>query len=440
MRDGTASINIGGGNTNQNIGLELHPDTEVELIYLYTEPPPSGFNENDFKWNVSSSNDNSTWTPITSGVIADYDTTENRFEIPFTKTPAQYFKVVNTTSPPGYNLNVKKIEAYSITTYASYTTTEEVATTQTLQANLGFKPFDWLSFAYDLNQDRRKTDTETDSTTAKQSRQYITGLLGKGFQVHKYLEIRPQYQKRLEYEKDDPGDSEEETTERSTDTYRLYFVSSPLETLDTDLSLNHWVLQEESETQSRTSSALLHIAARLREGADLDIDGDITRTERLSPEPESTSTSKSIRSNLRLELTSVLTTELEYNMNWSETETEGQSDDTTSRTSNAEATFYWRPSHDFYFRGSYAVDRDEESGDETSRQNYNMNWLLTKKVQLSMDYAIDRNDTITTRYSSDLSWNLSQMFTLRFGYDWSRQEADTETETQTITANLSARF
>ena len=160
----------------------------------------------------------------------------------------------------------------------------------------------------------------------------------------------------------------------------------------------------------------------------------------LSTEPESTSTSRSIHSNLRLELTSVLTTEIEYNMNWSETETEGSSDDTTAHRTNAEVTFYWRPSHDFYFRGSYAVDRDEESGDETSRQNYNMNWLLTKKVQLSMDYAIQSNDRDKTNFSSNLSWNLSQMFTLRFGYDWSRQEADTETETQTITANLSARF
>ncbi len=440
VRDGTASINIGGGNTNQNIGLELHPDTEVELIYLYTEPPPSGFNENDFKWDVSSSNDNSTWTPITSGVIADYDTTENRFEIPFTKTPAQYFKVVNTTSPPGYNLNVKKIEAYSVTTYASYTTTEEVTTTETLQANLGFKPFDWLSFAYDLNQNEQKKETGADTTETKRSRHDISGLLGKGFQVHKYLEIRPQYQKRLEYEEEDSEDSEEETTHRSTDTYRLYFVSSPLETLDTDLSLNHWVLQEESETQSKTSSALLHIAAKLREGADLDIDGDITRSENLSTEPESTSTSKSIHSNLRLELTTVLTTEIEYNMNWSETETQAPSGDTTAHRTDAEVTFYWRPSHDFYFRGSYAVDRDEESGDETSRQNYNVNWLLTKKVQLSMDYAIQSNDTDKTNFSSDLSWNLSQMFTLRFGYDWSKQEADTKTETQTITANLSARF
>ena len=438
LRDGTANINIGEGNTNQNIGVDLNYATEVELIYLYTEEPPSGFNKNNFMWDVYWSNYNvvgTTWKLITSGVIADYDTATNRFEIPFTPTTARYFKVVNTTSPL-YKLNVEKIEAYSVTTYAPYTTTEEVTTTQTIQANLGFRPFDWLSFTYDLNQDRRKNENEGDSTTTRQSRQYLSGLVEKGFQVHKYLEVRPYYQKRLEYEERDLEDSEEETTRRSTDTYRLYFVSSPLTTLDTDLSLNHWVLKEESETQSKTSSALLHIAAKLREGADLDIDGDITRTENFPNESESTT--RSIHSNLRLELTSALTTEIEYNINRSKTE--APSGDTTSRTSDAEITVYWRPSHDFYFRGSYGVDWDEESGDETSRQDYNLNWLLTEKVQLSMDYAIDRNDTIKKTYSSDLSWNLSRVFTLRFGYDWSREEADTETETQTITANLSARF
>ena len=439
-KDTSTGINIG-VYENQNIGLELTFSAEIERIYLYTMTEPD--DPSSFNWDIyySSDNDGDGWMFITSVDHTDfiYDTTQKRFEIPFdypdNTDPKRYFKVVNTAND-GYELFVTEIEAYSIRTQPAYTTTEEVTTTQTIQANLGFRPLDWLSFTYDLNQDRRKNENEGDSTTTRQSRQYLSGLVEKGFQVHKYLEVRPYYQKRLEYEERDLEDSEEETTRRSTDTYRLYFVSSPLTTLDTDLSLNHWVLKEESETQSKTSSALLHIAAKLREGADLDIDGDITRTENFPNESESTT--RSIHSNLRLELTSALTTEIEYNINRSKTE--APSGDTTSRTSDAEITVYWRPSHDFYFRGSYGVDWDEESGDETSRQDYNLNWLLTEKVQLSMDYAIDRNDTIKKTYSSDLSWNLSRVFTLRFGYDWSREEADTETETQTITADLSARF
>ena len=192
--------------------------------------------------------------------------------------------MVNTAND-GNALEVTEIEAYDVTTQPSYTTTEDVTTTETILANLAFRPFDWLSFTYDLNQDHRKNketgaDTTTTRTETRRSWHDITGLLGKGFQVHKYLEVLPQYERRLEYEDDSQTEPRTDIS-RSIDTFRVRFVSSPLETLDTDLSLNHWVLQEESKTESRTSSALLHIAAELREGADLDIDGDITRSENL---------------------------------------------------------------------------------------------------------------------------------------------------------------
>jgi hypothetical protein len=129
---------------------------------------------------------------------------------------------------------------------------------------------------------------------------------------------------------------------------------------------------------------------------------------------------------------------LEYNRDW--TETERPDGDTTGRTSFAKTTFYWRPSQEFYFRGSYGIDRDEKTGDETTQQQYNLNWLMTEKMQLDMSYTLQDDDTDTSTYSSDLSWDVSRIFTLRFGYDWSKQEADTTTETQTITTDLTARF
>ncbi len=168
------------------------------------------------------------------------------------------------------------------------------------------------------------------------------------------------------------------------------------------------------------------------------MDANITRSE--NPVSQSETTTNSINSNLRLELTRMLTAEIEYGINWTETQQSESGSDTTGRTSNARTTFNWRPSHDFYFRGSYGIARDEQSGEETIQQQYNMSWLMTEKMQLGMGYALDKNDTVSSTYSSDLSWNLSRMFTLRFNYGWSCKEADTTTETQTFTANLSASF
>ena len=426
----SAVINIGeSGNTNQNIGVDLNYDTNVELIYLYTTPPNTFFNKDLFTWAVYYSSDNLNWTQITSNADKDYDTSKERFEISFTATTARYFKIVNTANDT-YELYVTEIEAYSISTQAAFNTTETEQTTQTTQANLRCNPTDWLSFTYDFTQDEQEADAN--STQTRRSSHNVSGRIGKEFKAHKYLKIRPEYRRRQEYK----YDSETETKDKTTDTYLLHFLSSPLKTLDTDLLLNYTVSKEDGEIQSKNSSALFQVAAKLREGADLDVDVNITHSE--NPVSQSETTTKSIDSDLRLELTRMLTAEIEYGRNW--TETENPSGGTTGQTSNAKTTFDWRPSRYFYFRASYGIDRDEQSGEETTQQQYNMNWLMSEKMRLGMGYTLNRNDTISSTYSSDLSWNLSRMFTLRFNYNWTCQEADLITETQTFTANLSAIF
>lgn len=422
-------INIGGiGNTDQNIGLELNFAEDVELIYLYTTTPDPAFNADNFTWAAYSSADNNIWNLITSNADFEYDTNENRFEISFSKTNARYFKIVNTSNDLK-DLYVTEIEAYGFVTFAPFTTTETEHTTQIIQADLGYKPTDWLSFTYDFKQDQREETQREDEPDQEKTRRQTHNATGRvERQLHKYLTASAQYQKRFEY------DSEAE--DKTTDTYLVQFLSSPLETLDTDLSLNHTVSKEGGETQSKSSSALFQISAKLRDGADLDVNANITRSE--NPLSQSETTTKSVSSNLRLELTRMLTTEIEYNNNW--TETENPDDSTTGRTHDAKCTLYWRPSHDFYFRGSYGIDRDENSGDETSQQQYNMSWLMSEKMQLNIGCTLNRNDAVSSTYSSDLSWNLSRTFTLRFSYDLTRLEADEITETQTFSTNLSARF
>ena len=432
----SAGINIGEfGNTHQNIGVDLNYDTKVDLIYLYTTPPNTFFNKDLFTWAVYYSGDNLSWTEITSNANKNYDTIKERFEISFSPTTARYFKIVNTANDT-YKLYVTEIEARNYKTYSAFTTTETERTTQNTQANLRYKPTDWLSFTYDFTQDERKTgqdqeEMEHESETTRRQTNYMNCRVER--ELHKYITAWAQYGRWMEYYS--------ETADKTTDIYLLHFLSSPLTTLDTDLSLNHTVSKEDGETQSKSSSALLQISAKLREGADLNVDANITRSENLGRQSETTT--KFINSALRLELTRILTAEIEYDTNWIETQQSESDGDTTSRTSRARIIFYWRPSHDFYFRGSYYIDRDEKAGEETTQQQYNMNWLMTEKMQLYMGYTLDRNDAVSSTYSANLSWNLSRVFTLRFGYDWNRHKEDvTEdmTETQTFTTNFSARF
>ncbi len=460
------------GITHQNIGLELTSDEAIDQIYLYTTTPEPAFNENKFTWAVYYSGDNKTWTLITSKADpVDYNMSEERFEISFAQKTALYFKVVNTTNDTN-NLYVTKIEAYNnnapvtpllhgwycqddtpdlsdmnpeddliignasiniggYTTQLPFTTTETEQTTQNTQANLRYKPMDWLSFTYDFTQDERETNPDQEESEKTRRRTHNMNCRVER-ELHKYITAWAQYGRRLEY------DSEAEAEDKITDTYLLHFLFSPLTTLNTDLSLNHTVSKEDGETESKSSSALLQISAKLREGADLNVDANITRSENLVSQSETTI--KSINSDLRLELTRMLTAEIEYDTNWTETQQSEPDGDTTGRTSNARIIFYWQPSHDFYLRGSYDIDRDEKSGEETTQQQYNMNWLMTEKMQLDMGYSLNRNDSVSSTYAANLSWNLSRVFTLRFGYDWSRQKKDMTETTQTFTTNLSARF
>ena len=170
----------------------------------------------------------------------------------------------------------------------------------------------------------------------------------------------------------------------------------------------------------------------------MDVDGNIIRTENVAGGTETTT--KSIDSNLRLALTKMLTADLEYDRTW--TETEQASGDTDAENSFGKITLYWRPSREFYLRGSFSIDRDEKTKEEDTQQQYTMNWLLTEKMQLDTTYTLQDNDTgsDSQSFTGNLSLNFSRAMTLRFSYDWTRQESDTVTKTQAFTTNLSARF
>jgi hypothetical protein len=429
LLDGNAAIDIG-EKTNenlQNIGVEFNTPTDVQKIYLYTEEPGDSFPVTDFTWAVYQADTNTgvagEWTLITATPSVVYDDDRNRFEISFPRTRARYFKVVNVSND-GNALNVRQIEAYDVTTFAAFTTTEDERVLQAYQANLGYKPLDWVSLTYGFTKDEQNNKTDGEKT--RRDTHNVSGRVDRD--LHKYLSAWAQYRRRWAF------DTEADDT--TTDTYLLHFLSSPLDTLHTDLSFNHTVSKKESETQSRTSSALLQITAKLREGADLDVDGNIVRTE--NPGSDTETTTRSIDSNLRLALTTMLTAELEYNRDWTRTEQPGGRTD--GETSYGKTTLYWRPSHVFYLRGSYGLARNEKTGEETTRQQYNLNWLMTEKMQLDMGYSLDKNNTDAQSYTSNLSWNISRLLTLRFGYDWRRQEAETITKTQTFTTDLSARF
>ncbi len=417
-----AGIDIGSsGDTDQNIGAELVRTEEVEEIWIYTEQKYTDNTNTPVQWDVYlSDDDNVTWDLIETNATSEYIQEEQRFKISFTPTSAKFFKVVNTTKASFINLYVTEIKLFGTTIEPVSTHTRE-----NIIFDAGIRPVDWMRVTYNFTQD--KSETDPDSRTTRLTAHNISARADAD--LHKYLKAWAQYQKRLEYD-------DTESDRRSTDTYSLHFDSSPLETLNSSLSINHSAPKKGSVTQSRTTSSLLHIAAELREGVDLSVDGNLNYTENLVTPTETFI--RTVNSDLRLKLTRALTTEIKYTTDWTTT-CDSDNIETSARNSTVRTDLYYRPVRSFYFRWSYELQRSS-GGEESTVNQYNINWVMTEKLRLNMDYRIDRNSEVKTIYSADLAWNLSKVFVLRCEYDRSRREADTLTKTQTFTTILSARF
>ncbi len=294
-------------------------------------------------------------------------------------------------------------------------------------AGLRLRPFNWSRISYNYELNDKETDRDTGADTEQTKQAHNISIRGDT-RLHKYLKSWAQYQKRLEY------DSEGDNT--STDTFTLNFDSTPIETLNTNLIFNHLINKIESETQSKTYSTLLHIIANIWEGVDLSVDGQINYADNVVGNTETLT--KTINSDLRLKLTKTLTAEINYTTGWTDTKS-SDGTETSTYSHTVRTDLYYRPVQSFYFKFTHDL---QKSKDTAASNNYitNINWLMTEKLRLNLQYEADKNSNDDTAFSSDLVWNMSKVFVLRFKYDWSRERDTTLTKTNTFTTMVSAKF
>jgi len=350
----------------------------------------------------------------------DDTTTENEGRINFRES---FWENRITTSG---NYTVADTENENVTSTGT-TSTDTTRKDLVFDAGLRLRPFNWSRISYDYELDDRETEIDTGTDTDQTVEAHTISIRGDT-RLHKYLKSWAQYLKRLEYNSDDD--------DTSTDTFILNFDSMPIETLNTNLIFNHLINKTESETQSKTYSTLLHIIANIWEGVDLSVDGGINYTDNIVGDTETLA--KNIDSDLRLKLTRTLTTEINYNTQWTDTK---NSDGTETSTYNHTigTDLYYRPVQSFYFKFSHELQKSKD----TAASNYYMtdiNWLMTEKLRLNLQYKVDKNSNEDADFSSDLLWNMSKIFVLRFKYDWSRARSNTLTKTNTFTTIVSAKF
>ncbi|MFV9690013.1 MAG: hypothetical protein ACNY01_03500 [Desulfobacteria bacterium] len=451
-----SAINIGarGNEDEHNIGAELYDSESVAKIYVYTDTVYADNDRNPVPWAVYSADDNTpatTWTQIgAAGVITRYVEDKRRFEISFPSISRKYFKVANTAKAIKQDLYVTEIELIGVKIQPSDTTDRNEITRENIVFNAGVRPTDWLNITYYFTEDENKTDSDSDSDKTRESSHNISvrGDLDLSATMAAWAQIQRRFEK-----------DSAETEDRTTDTYSLHLDYIPIDTLITGLSFNHSEPKKGSETESRTSASLLHIVAIPYKGVELTIDGNLNYTDNLVSDTETFT--RTFDSDLRLELTRTLTAEFRYTANQATTNVK-DGPDISGRDFNFESEIYYRPIRSLYFRSSYELQRGG-GGEWTGINQYNINWIMTQKLRLNLDYRQKRTSegkqhyssdltwnhlspfqrysgAVTTTFSPDLTWNLSKIFVLRFQYNRNREKADVVTKTETFTATLSARF
>lgn len=105
-------VNLNGN--YRNMGLRFSGSNNVDKLSLYVNTNDPGIGNYSFGFKVFSSTNGINWNLVTDSPIVTYNQPQSRFEISFTTSNASYFKVVNTSYPPGaQQINVTEIEAYN---------------------------------------------------------------------------------------------------------------------------------------------------------------------------------------------------------------------------------------------------------------------------------------------------------------------------------------
>ncbi|MFH1699208.1 MAG: hypothetical protein ABIE07_01360 [Candidatus Zixiibacteriota bacterium] len=98
-------INIGEGNANQNIGVDLGFDYGIDAIYIYTDAPSGPL----IYWDVYTSSDNLIWTKV-SDVASSFNSSYGRYEVFSPTAHSRYIKAVNYGINDAVNVYVTEIQ------------------------------------------------------------------------------------------------------------------------------------------------------------------------------------------------------------------------------------------------------------------------------------------------------------------------------------------
>ncbi|MFZ3138938.1 MAG: hypothetical protein WA126_16275 [Thermodesulfovibrionales bacterium] len=466
------TINIGqNGNKFHNIGIQLFSTTKpVDTLFIYVNKDVRSdtnlINVNNWRVYLSDFNLPATWTeiPVQTVTVSAFDilNTVYRYEIRFFNPQSgSYFRVINRENASINDVLVTEIEAFGTDVIPQSGKITDVTTFFTHGINLlaNLRPFNRLTFS--LNYFLNKADENPDSVlgsigSAFQSifkkptneednklRSNITRTYGisSTWLTHRLLTTTVRFQRNEAFDNKDETDISK--TDIVSDTYSLTFNSSPLPTLNTNLSFIRTYSYSFDEKQSMNTLYFLTIGSRLYRDVNMITDIGYTRSESFPTErqiSETTITEKTGTSTkyIRNTLDARLTQKLSGNLSFGLTRTSG----TTSTTSkDGYFILTYRPGRFINLSGNIKVS--DTDGDTNISEGMIIDWLFLPAIRMNLSYQHSKTEpgpNTVHSLSSYVMWYITKFSDLQLNYIYTRDEKEKKLKTYNIGGNLTCRF
>ena len=474
------TINIGqNGKKFNNIGVQLFSSEKpVDTLIIYVQNVSKNItsdtvltNPNNWKVYKSDFNLPLTWTEINIQSVtfsAFVDPVKNpdnnvfRYEIKFsTPQNALFFRMINMDVASVNDVMATEIEAFGADVIPQSGKLSDEATffTQGVTINASFRPFNTLifSFNYFINRSDQNPKSPLDSVegiftniasksiTGKEEdfRSNVTRNYGAGatWLAHRLLTTTARFQRSEAF------DNKEET-DISSDTYSLTFSSSPLPTLDTNLSLIRTLSNSFGEKQSSNNLYLLSVGSKLYKDVNMITDVGYTqsKTYPVSIQPSASagaqpvtssateSSTKYVNGTLDARLSPELSGNLTYGFSWT-------SGTTSSSSKNGGVILTYWPGRFINFSGTFRIS--DTDGNRSTSEGILMDWLPLPAIRLNLNYQRTDTEPLSTTIDSVSGyaiWYVTKFIDLQLTYSYTRNVADKKTESYNAGGNLTCRF
>jgi hypothetical protein len=464
----TGAVNIGqNGKKYYNMGIQLYSSTKpVDIIYIYVNKDitsDTNLINNTSKWRAYRSDFNlpATWTEITiqNVTISAYDIRNNifRYEIRFsTPQSGLYYRIINLDNASISDVLVTEIEAYGtdIIPQSGKITDTSTFFAQGINLNVNIKPVKKVTVLlnYFLNRSDQNPESLFNSISGAFSNIFtkpgeekdaklqsnITRSYGVStvWLTHLLLTTTVRFQRNEAFDN-------KKTIDMRSDTYSLAFQSSPLPTLDANLSFIRTYSYDFNEKYAMNNLYLLTVGSKLYKDVNMITDIGYTQSRtyptdvRNPPETETKDTETStryVRGTIDARFTQTLSGNLSYGLSRaSGTDSLSSHDGTLIMT--------YRPGRFFSLSGNLKIsDTDVQT---TISEGIFIDWLFLPAVRMNAGYQHlnTKQESLTNdSFSGYLIWYITRFLDLQVTYNYLRELKEQKRETYMLSGNLTCRF